>query len=324
MAAVPVKREVNKSFNVKSGVILKIDTEYSDIKIVNHAKPEIDVNVVITVNAKNEKIANEILDKIEIKIKQSASSVEIETEFKKMTLKNVDLDIDIEIFAPVDINLVSDTEFGDLSVGEIHGTTNIEAEYGAVNIRKLMSKKKDEPNILDFEFCDPVIIGVVKRVKISAGYSNLKIKGVGVLSLNADFTKTKIEKSILLRAEINYGSLYVGEVKQLIVEGDFIDINIGKILKTAKFEMDYGSLEIDALSKGFKKMLLTADYLDAKINMNGINDVKIVGNVSMVDVDLPKYVNIKKESFAERSFSGGNRDALLKVNMEFGSLEISE
>jgi hypothetical protein len=165
---------------------------------------------------------------------------------------------------------------------------------------------------------------VVKRVKISAGYSNLKIKGVGVLSLNADFTKTKIEKSILLRAEINYGSLYVGEVKQLIVEGDFIDINIGKILKTAKFEMDYGSLEIDALSKGFKKMLLTADYLDAKINMNGINDVKIVGNVSMVDVDLPKYVNIKKESFAERSFSGGNRDALLKVNMEFGSLEISE
>lgn len=303
---------------------MKIDTEYSDIKIVNHVKPEIDVNVVITVDAKSEKKANEILDKIEIKIKQSASSVEIETELKKMTLKNVDLDIAIVIFAPVDINLVSDTEFGDLSVGEIHGTTNIEAEYGAVNIRKLMSDKKDEPNILDFEFCDPVIIGVVKRAKISAEYSNLKIKGVGVLSLNADFNETKIEKSILLRAEIDYGSLYVGEVKQLVVEGDFTDINIGKILKTAKFEMDYGSLEINALSNGFQNMSLTADYLDAIINMSGSNDVKIVGSVSMGDVDLPKYVNVKKESVTERSFSGGNGDALIEVDMEFGSLKISE
>ena len=308
-----------KSFSIGKAANLILDTEFTDINIVHHDKAEIIMEVTVKVECSKAEKAKKMLDRIQVEMEQSANDVKMEIDMEQ-NVNNVSLDIQATIYAPSYINLNAETEYGNLNLGEITGTCDIDLEFGALTIGKLLNEKGE--NKLDLEYCDPAIIGLVKKVNISADYSTVKVKAAGDLGLKGDYSDFAIGKAIALRAKMDYGSLLTSEVGGIYFEGDYVTVQLDKILEIANFEMDYGSLLVKSLSQKFKALKLTADFLDATIRLGNLKSFVIDGNLEFSDVSVPDFVKTKKSDITGLSLSGGSGEAQFIINMDYGNLNI--
>ena len=66
------KKEINKSFNVGKSDILQVDNRYGNITVTHWSKSEVSIRVVIEAKARNEERAQNIIDRISIRMERRA------------------------------------------------------------------------------------------------------------------------------------------------------------------------------------------------------------------------------------------------------------
>ena len=68
------KKEINKSFNVGKSDILQVDNRYGNITVTHWSKSEVSIRVVIEAKARNEERAQNIIDRISIRMEKTGNS----------------------------------------------------------------------------------------------------------------------------------------------------------------------------------------------------------------------------------------------------------
>ena len=115
----PYKKVYEEEYSANSSSTLNISTSFSDVDITSWNQNKISIHVECTVESKNEKRANEMLEDIKVDLKQKGNDIWVEAEFSGNSKGNESFDIDITIKAPAGITGKIEQSFGDLSIKDI-------------------------------------------------------------------------------------------------------------------------------------------------------------------------------------------------------------
>ena len=172
-------KEYNEKWAASSVQSLEITNKFGEIKVINEGGSEITINVVITVEARDEKRADDLLDKINVEFKKSGSTVKavttIESNFKSQRKFSIDYVVNI----PPDKNLKIANKYGNTIVNELTGNGDFNIQYGNFSANELTGE----------------------NIKIELAYGNANIGSAGNIN-----------------AQVKYSPISFGEIKKLILE----------------------------------------------------------------------------------------------------------
>jgi hypothetical protein len=136
-----IDKTEKKSFNVKYGGKLYVETDKGSIAIKTHDAETIDVEIIFKAKTDDDELAQKLFDNFNIKYDQSGSDLKIIAEYKgnKNWLSNIfggnkwnKLDVKFEITVPEKYNVDLNTSGGGIFVGDLNGFVQSKTSGGGL------------------------------------------------------------------------------------------------------------------------------------------------------------------------------------------------
>ncbi|MFZ1291710.1 MAG: hypothetical protein WAR79_16560 [Melioribacteraceae bacterium] len=136
-----IDKTEKKSFNVKSGGILYIETDKGSITVKSHESETINVVVYYKAKTDDDEFAKKLFDNFNIQYDQNGSNLKIIAKYKgsKNWLNNIfsgnkwnKLDVKFEITVPTKYNTDLTTSGGGITVGDLNGYVKAETSGGGL------------------------------------------------------------------------------------------------------------------------------------------------------------------------------------------------
>jgi len=262
------RKVVDKTFDISSNARLVVDHEFGEVRCSNWNKNEIHVVATVRVNTDNDSKAQKIIDKVIVNVKGSNSKVETECSLNSKGGKDKDfkISIDLDIMMPKSVSVEMENNFGVIYIEAVEGSAVVSCEYGTLEIGSLLNKE----NAIDVEFGSAKIRNV-NACEVEASYSKLSIGDANNMSIESDYSDVEINSVNELSIEVDGGQLSIDEVDYIELEANMSDIKIGVLSEAISAEVEYGSLEIGLIDKGFKSVEMDNSY--GSVNLNFSKDV---------------------------------------------------
>ena len=137
-----LEKKINRTFQVNSTITLRVDNQFGKVHIETWDKDQIDVEVVIRADMRNESRSQEFIDRVEIEISKSSSLISLKTEYGKNTSSRngESFSVDYTISMPVQNSLEVENKFGDIYLADLTGELDIDLKYGKMKGGKLTGK----------------------------------------------------------------------------------------------------------------------------------------------------------------------------------------
>ncbi|MDG1262053.1 MAG: DUF4097 family beta strand repeat-containing protein [Flavobacteriales bacterium] len=267
-------KKFSEQYNVNPDVDFESNTSFGEVTIESWDNNEISIEVEVVVEAKNEKDANEVFDRIEIKMHGSKERVMIETEMSGGNYNHDgSFEINIIIKAPENTRLNVDHAFGNLDIGTFRNKAKIHSSYGELNIDDMSHKDLD----IHMSF------GEADINRVGGGEFSVEFGAMEIGHLHDD-------------AELNcsYSSLEVlvdsDACKNLEVDNEFGDVEI-EIHEDLSFrvegEASFGDIDLPSNTKNHKVEKDFSSYsVEATIGQNPQGELVIDSSFGSVTVDF--------------------------------------
>ena len=323
-------RRYNKSFQVRPDHVLSISNQFGDVDISHWDKKEVKVEIEVLVDYKNEKKGQEMIDKIQIKIKDEANEISLKTVIndKKNDVsigKNEKMEINYVVYMPSDIQLELENKFGDITLDMLTARAEIELQFGSAKIGKLMHQE----NELSFKFSDPVIIDELGGGEVDVKFSKLELGNCGDLELKSEMSTTNVGNMGKSEVKVSHGGFNVKSAQRLEMKSSMSTVRIDKLQEGGSIDVGHGKLIIGELSKEFEGLEIDSKFGPVEIGIEQGSKLRLDAENSMSDLNLPSgYEVVKADDIANNeSFQGaiggdGSDLPVLKVSNSFGSTKI--
>jgi hypothetical protein len=172
-------KNLHKDYDANENTLLIIQNKFGDVDINNWDKNKVSIDVIITVDHKNEEKAKELIDYIEVEFNQTGNTIEaitkIDEKFSKWNSftfndNQKEFSIDYKVNIPKNIKLDLLNKYGSVFINEVAGHTKISVKYGNLKINKLTRENIKPLN------------------EIYLGYSNGTIEDCKWLNLNIKYS----------------------------------------------------------------------------------------------------------------------------------------
>ncbi len=323
------EKVIEKSFNVQDGYTLDVSNKYGDIRIENWKSDKIQIKVIITVTADNEKAANKSFDRIGVGFSESDNTVFAKTEiasesnWKSVMSWNSKTKFQIDYFVkmPEYIELDLANKYGDIHLGDIKEQADITLKYGdlkAVNFCKKLE--------LYLAYGDMKVENM-DHANLVVKYSDAFIGGANAIELNADYSDIKLETCGSIDLDMDYSDLKAEEIKDIIGDMDYSDIKLERLMQGVEIDMDYSDLYLDFVSSSFKRLMLDGDYSDISANLEDNSGFEIRFNGSYADLVTSSGFNngvSRDKSGTKLKATGkvGDGSGFIEAKLTYGSLKI--
>lgn len=339
--------EISKSekgeFKLNADGKLLLENKYGHVNIKTWDKQETKIDVLITVKAKNEKTAREIIDNVNVEFTNQPSFVSAKTVFGENSQSfwswgsnyNASYEVNYTVFMPknvyldlsnkygnaavpsLDRDIHAEIKYGDINFEDQSKNVNLELGYGNANLRSLANLTADiKYSELDIMNAENVKMdskyshhtyGTIQNLNIESGYDDFKIQKVGSLTNNGKYDDFRIEES--------------GE---LMFDTKYTDIAINSISTSGKFFMSYGDLRIAKVSKGANEIRFEAQYSDMTINEIANCDFDVSGKYSDASFGSNVSFSRKENESTTISYKGkvNGGGTAVNVTVAYGSIKI--
>lgn len=202
-------KNLHKEYNADANTLLIIKNKFGDVDINNWDKKQVSIDVIITVDHKNEAKAKELIDYIHVTFSQSGNTIEVVTEiddkFSKWNTFNFgddkkDFSIDYKVNIPKDIKLNLENKYGNVFINEIKGHSVISVKYGNLKVNKITREN------------------IKPLSEVYLAYSDGTIDECQWLNLTLKYSKIEIEECKALIAVTKYSRLYVDKGSSIVCE----------------------------------------------------------------------------------------------------------
>ena len=133
---------IEKSFNVKSGGTLIIDSNLGDIEIQGKGNDKVEIEVIRRAKTMNERKVKAILDDLEMEIEQEGNDVHIYCRYRRdhgiFNMGNWYLQLKFVISVPEKYHLNLKTGDGDVQLHHIEGEVNCRTSDGDISSRNMI------------------------------------------------------------------------------------------------------------------------------------------------------------------------------------------
>ena len=279
-------KEVHESWALNSVQTMDITNKFGEVKVTQERTDSITIDVIITVEARDEKKADELLEQLNVEFKKSGNTVyavtKIENDFKSQRKFSIDYLVNI----PADKNLKISNKYGNTIVNELTGNGDFNIQYGNFTANSL----KGESTKIELGYGN-ANIEVAGDVTAQVKYSPISFGEINNLKLESKYSDVEIEEGNLMEIDSKYDKLKFEEVESVSVSSKYSHIKIEELRKSLKVDAGYGSIKVSEVNSGFESISITNSY--GKISL-GMEDNYVV------DASC-EYCGI---SYSEDDFSG--------------------
>jgi hypothetical protein len=300
------EKRISKEYRINQGFTLGIDNSYGEINIVNWEQDAVAVDITITVEARSESKAEEILKKIEIDISESSAEVYFDTEVEQInTGSNTTINVVYDVKAPAYINAMLEQSYGNVYIQELTGTAELEIRYGGLMATSLMNQDKNSWNVLDLK------------------YGEATIEKVTALSVEVKYSELTVKESQVMEIESAYSKLFFGKVMELSAECKYDKLNLDFLKGVLEVDGAYTNVSVGTISNGFSEVLVDLAYGNFKAGLDKGAAFEIEADISFGSIRIPDgdYEMEKEATFEEvRGTIGGGSGAKILADIKYGNL----
>ena len=321
---------IKKEFTVNSTATLHVTNKYGNIDIATWNDHKIAIKVSITTNGNDEESVQKRLDQIDIEFNSGSNSVSAETIIEKFNnswsfwgkSKNVNMEINYEIKMPVTNNVVLNNDYGAISIDVLEGSSKINLDYGSLIIGELKNKN----NSFNIDYVNKSTIEYVEEADINADYTNFSIEKSKRIKLNADYSNITLGEIDDMNYNCDYGSLKIETVNTIFGRSDYLPTTVENLTGTGDFDSDYGSIKINGIKAGFKKLKINTSYTNVKIKPNSDVSFNIIANLSYGGFKYNDKFTFRKEitkntsKYYEGYFNSPNSSAIVELDTNYGNI----
>jgi len=261
-------KEYNQSWPAEAVSTLEISNRFGEIRINNEGGSEITIDVVVTVDAANERRAEELLDQINVAFSRSGNLVKAVTQIED-NFKSQKFSIDYVVNIPSDKNLNISNKYGNTVVGKLTANGNFSIKYGNFTAYELTTPETGSLN-LDLAYGN-ANIGAASYLDLDVSYSPVTIEELKKLRVESKYSTVNIEKADEIKIESKYDKFNFEEVGSVTATTKYSHIKIGELSKSLKVESGYGGIKVDEISSDFELIDITNSYGQISLGLDDAN-----------------------------------------------------
>ncbi len=342
-------KEINKSFSVGNSPNLEIDNHFGDIKIIRGTQGKIEINVLITVSAKNQAKADKLFESIHVNLEETLTSVKGITNIgKRGTLfdswsfswssDDDNFSVDYIITVPENTNVELANQHGDIMIQTDVAKADIDLQFGDLEVENITGK-------LDLEIAhgDAKISSLVDA-DVEVNFGNFICTSVNDLVIDSQHSDVTVTTARDMKIDSGFGDYTIGTVESLLNDGSHSDFEIstvGAIIAESSFtsyvienimtsfhiENEHGGTKIKELDAGFKDGYVESSFGDINISTDNYLDLTITG--TFMTANLPSNFDIKTKIIEDHDTdikgtlnTGAGTMGTVKIDLEHGSFRI--
>lgn len=241
------KKEYNQSFAVSPINKLLIDSKYGNITLSHWSKDEVAFRVVVEVKTRNERQAQEALERIDVSLKKEGNTVmgltELRTSFGNF---NGNYSINYYVSMPSWLNMELDQKYGNIQMPGINkGDCNITLKYGNLTAGDFVHQLN-----LDAKYSNLKIGGVKEAGNLVIAYGGeVKVGNARVLNISSKYSNIELGKVEVVNIDKKYGQLYIEDVESLNASAiRYSTVKIGKLgWNLACMGLDYSDIDVQEI-----------------------------------------------------------------------------
>ncbi|MCC6489900.1 MAG: hypothetical protein IT364_20590 [Candidatus Hydrogenedentes bacterium] len=131
-------RDFDMSYPVKADGTVSIASEFGEIRVATWDNPVVQVRAKISAGAESVEVADELIDAIEVDVKEFPERLEVRTKYPDTRNRGkVAIAVNYTVTVPVGVNLLCNNNFGDTVVAGIKGSAGVESLFGLVDLRDI-------------------------------------------------------------------------------------------------------------------------------------------------------------------------------------------
>jgi hypothetical protein len=300
-----VKKEYHKSWPVNEFSTLNINNRFGEVKIDNNGGNEMTIDVVVTVEERNESRANDILDKINVTFGEMGKTVTAITSIENNMNCKGHFSIDYVVNIPSDKNLDITNKYGNTIVATLTGNGVFENKYGNFTASELKTPKGGDLS-LELAYGN-ASIGVATDIYVEVSYSPIDIEEVHDLDLESKYSTISVDKCNDLDVESKYDKLKIGDVSSVDAEFRYSNIKIEKLYKDLDIHSGYGGIKVDQIAPDFNSIDVTNTYGRISLGLSSVS-YSVDATCDYCDIDYPE-----EQFHGKRSKDGHTQEVIGKV-----------
>lgn len=306
-AAVSTK-DYQKSFE-KGGINeLVISNRYGKIEIEQTESDKIDVSAIISVSAKTESKADEIMEFIKIEDAQSGNYLNIETKFMKdmafkQLLSGIELAINYKISIPKGVKLRIINTNGDVILGDFAGEINADIRSGNFKAEDLkgeefyIKQEKGSFNVAninvmtgDFRSCQ-INIENGNNVKLVTGDSDCKLGAIDKLNIRS-----------------TGGVMKLGQIEEMNGTSSSSKYEIQDIGNVLSMDMKMGEINVRNVHFNFSEIDIKGSFTKVGLTfMDGCGYHLELKHNKSLKMDLPRGMKLEELPTSEKNVIVGRK-----------------
>lgn len=315
-----------KEFSVNENAVLQIDHKYGEVTCRNHPENTISVKVIAVYNAKDQSKIEKTLEKFDVQVTGDEFRVSIKSDYRqKIEANGSGLSVDILVFMPETIRLQMNHMFGNANIEKLSGKAVIDFSYGNLAIDALL----DTDNDLSIGFGKGTI-QTIEGGKVKVSYADVRITEASGLQVISEFSETNISNIVSLRSEHEGGSLKIGKADVLDLNTKFSSVRVSELTGRMTAEVEYGSMTVDMISKGFSSVSLSSDFAKGTLAFADGANFDLEAEMNFCSLSYPEESTTfteKTSSAMKSSYKGtfGNAEmaeALVSIKSNYGGVTI--
>jgi len=330
-------KNLHKDYDADANTLLVIQNKFGNVDINNWDKNKVSIDVIITVNHKNEEKAKELIDLIDVKFSQSGNTIEAITEIdEKFNKRNInfsfnsddskDFSIDYKINIPKNLKLDLSNRYGSVFINEIAGHSKISVKYGNLKVNKILRENKPLSEV--YLAYSNGTIDECKWLNVTIKYSRLEIEKCKALIAVTKYSKLFVDKASSIVCESKYDEYRIGSVANFVTTSAYTDFEFNEITKKLEFDNRYGNLDVDFVPASFEEIDIENEYGNIDLRISPDASYNLKGYAKYADIDFPEgnRLNRIKEntSLQVEGLIGNDKGTKSTVHIEtrYGSVDL--
>lgn len=252
------QQEYHEAWPVQQVSALNVNNKFGEVRINNSGGSEVTIDVVVTVEAANERKANELLEMIEISMNKRGSTVYAETSIANNFKSQRKFSIDYTINIPSDKHLRIENKYGNTIVNRLEANGVFLIKYGNFTANELNTPAGGEL-LLDLKYGNGSI-GEASHLTAEVGYSPLSIESLHSLHMESKYSSIEVGTAGNIQLESKYDKLDFEEVDTVSTNTKYSNLKIRKLNNSLNIESGYGGVRVAEVDPNFEFISISNSY----------------------------------------------------------------
>lgn len=251
-------KKYSEAWPVNSVQTLEINNRFGEVKITDKGGSQVTVDVVVTVEAANARMADELLSMINVNFSKTGNKITAETIISKGFSSRKQFSINYEVNIPPDKNLTVTNKYGNTFVNMLNANGTFDIQYGNITINELNTPDNGSAKLnLAYGKSN---IEKARNLSVVVQYSNMQFGTMNDLNLNSKYTVINIDKVGSVSAESKYDTFNFDIVRALKAETRYTHIKMKELAENLNLNAGYGGIKVEKVNKGFNSITVSSSY----------------------------------------------------------------